>query len=92
MTTTALAPHVRNCRSCDAPIVWARTLGGRTMPVDAEPSPAGNIELNVRQGFVRAAVHTSQDLASLFDEANTPAVMHTSHFATCPDADEWRKQ
>lgn len=33
------------CGSCDAPIIWASTVKGRPMPVDAEPDPDGNILL-----------------------------------------------
>lgn len=27
---------MNRCRSCDAPIVWARTLAGKAIPVDWE--------------------------------------------------------
>lgn len=67
------------CRSCGAWIVWAVTEKGKRMPV--EPSDGGNIFLK----------------ESLFDEPPTATVVepgkgtHASHFATCPDAPEWRK-
>ena len=70
------------CRSCDARIIWARTTGDKAMPVNAEPSNDGNVEL-IRQGHrVIATVVTA---ATLFGPA-----LRTSHFATCPEADRWR--
>jgi hypothetical protein len=70
------------CRSCDARIIWARTTGDKAMPVNAEPSPDGNVEL-VRQGHrVIATVVTA---ATLFGPA-----LRNSHFVTCPEADKWR--
>jgi len=27
------------CRGCDAPIVWFRTVNGKSMPMDADPMP-----------------------------------------------------
>lgn len=72
------------CRSCDAAIIWARTAGGRAMPVDAEPSVDGNLIL---VGDV--AEHVSADQQSaLFDGGDR----YTSHFSTCPQAKSWRKR
>lgn len=34
--------EVRQCRICSAPIRLTRTEAGRILPVDADPSPAGN--------------------------------------------------
>lgn len=57
-------PHQSSCRSCAAPILWARNAAsGKRAPFD--PLPAG-----------------------------TPLEGQTvsgNHFATCPDADRWRK-
>ncbi len=33
------------CRSCRAPIVWARTPAGRLMPLDPTPTDDGNVEI-----------------------------------------------
>lgn len=69
------------CRSCDAPIVFARTIKGRRIPLDAEPNDTtGNIEL--RQG-----------IAYVVTDARDPDThRYTSHFATCPNAGDWRNR
>lgn len=33
------------CRDCDAEILWARTDGGRSIPLDPEPSSKGTFVL-----------------------------------------------
>src|ERR1700742_3888573 len=80
---TNLEGFVRNCLSCGQPIVWTRTFSGRTMPVDAEPSDGGTVLVEIRQGFVRA---------SIVGQHGSDQPLRQSHFATCPDADTWRKR
>jgi hypothetical protein len=82
---------IRQCNSCNADIIWARSLHGRAMPVDAEPSPAGTVLVATRQGIVRATVYTADD-AARFLRPEQIRELRTSHFATCPDADTWRKR
>lgn len=67
------------CRSCGAPITWAKTDKGKAMPLDAEPTPAGNLELD--GGRVRFVT----------PDANATTSRYTSHFATCPDAVSHRR-
>jgi hypothetical protein len=75
------------CRSCRKPIQWAVTEKGRRMPIDVEPAADGNIVLQVRGRFmpplaiVRGAV--------LIDDNNEKR--YKSHFATCPNAAQHRK-
>jgi len=60
-----------HCKSCDAVILWAKTIAGKSMPLNAKKTrvlvlnPSGNID------------------RSYFG--------HESHFATCTNADAWRK-
>lgn len=70
------------CRSCNARIIWARTTGDKSMPVDAEPVDDGNIALTMHGHRIVATV---TDAPTLFGPA-----LRKSHFATCPEADEWR--
>jgi hypothetical protein len=76
-------PRVSRCRSCGAPIRWAQTELGRRMPLDAEPydgpEPAGLFVL-------RAGVAVAVPPAVFDDEPR-----YRSHFATCPDRDDWRR-
>lgn len=80
------------CKSCGAEIVWVTTEKGRDMPIDAQPSPDGRfrkerVEHNEQFNRDLKIVHFVRDSEL---EDNT-ARLYTSHFATCPDADEHRK-
>lgn len=77
------------CRSCQAPIIWATTSNGKSMPVDAVPVDEGNVELHwpgAPQLPIRATVHAQRPLGL----TNVP--LHLSHFATCPNAAEHRNR
>ena len=68
------------CRSCKASIVWAITEKGHRIPLDAEPTVAGN--LVIVDGVARPP---------RIDD-DVPFLQWVSHFATCPHADQHRKQ
>jgi hypothetical protein len=75
-----------NCRSCQAPITWAVTERGRDMPVNAEPSPDGSIELVERGG--QPPLARTLKAADRAGKTN----LHRSHFADCPNAPTWRRR
>jgi hypothetical protein len=74
---------VSMCSRCGAAIKWAVTVNDKFMPVDAEPSENGNVEL-IEDGRVRRAIVHTQPLLA-------PIPLHTSHFVTCPEADDHRR-
>lgn len=78
--------RVATCRSCDAPIVWALTENGKKMPVDADRNDSdGNVTLAEENGELLARVFPTP-------EARTEGQAgYTSHFATCPNANEFRR-
>jgi hypothetical protein len=74
---------VSTCRSCGAEIRWAVSMStGRRMPIDAEPTPDGNVLLHPGGGATVLA-------------AGVPVPVgrsrYTSHFATCPHANTHRR-
>ena len=72
------------CRSCRAEIIWVITArGGRRMPLDAEPTPDGNVIFDTTG---RAAVVSGETLATLRPEIKR----YMPHHATCPHADQWK--
>ena len=73
------------CRSCNAKIIWAKTLAGKAIPIDAKPQPAGNIHLN--RGV--AIYLTDEEQKILREEGTT---FHVAHFATCPNAAQHRRK
>lgn len=67
------------CRSCGAPTIRAKTVNGKTMPVDAEPVDGGNLHLNAGPAVV------------VVKGCDCPREHYVSHFVTCPDAGKWRR-
>ncbi len=67
------------CKSCGAEIFWAKTTGGKNMPLDANPAMNGNIALDGDTARV-----VEPDMGAL-------DARYTSHFATCPAASQHRK-
>jgi hypothetical protein len=66
------------CRSCGAPVRWAITQHENRMPVDPEPVENGNLILIDRDGELHVA--------------HAVPGTHVSHYATCPDAERWRRR
>jgi hypothetical protein len=76
------------CRSCGAPIRWAVTVNGKRMPVDDQPVPDGNLVLSDPTPGAYAPVAAAFDPQQLLID-DPPRFV--SHFATCPQADQYRK-
>lgn len=72
------------CRGCGAPIIWAVTPNGKRIPINPEPHPTGNIELDTTHRPTRATVHSQGPLGV--------DTLYLAHFATCPNADRFRKR
>lgn len=79
---------VAECRSCHAWVVWVITPKGKRMPLDAEPSVDG------RFAFTGGTVDDGRGPVPsvVYNKGDTSTRPHfTSHYATCPEADSWRK-
>ena len=82
------------CRACGAEIGFIKTVAGKTMPVDAKsiyfmPDPLATEVFVTPDGNVKRGRQLTEDTAPLEGE---PAIGYISHFATCPEADKFRKQ
>jgi hypothetical protein len=83
---------VSACRSCRAEIWWAETLAGKRIPVDTEPAPDGNVVL------LRGGRGEAPPVVLVMSQAQADTVIpdvgprYMSHYATCPQAAEWRKR
>ena len=78
------------CRSCGAEITWAKTSKGKMMPVDVSSDPEGNIVL-----YDRLDPEDSKFkwFATILGPAeDKPEIVYTSHFKTCPNANQHRKK
>jgi hypothetical protein len=67
--------------------VWVKTVAGKAMPVDAEPSPEGNVALE--DGVQVMATVLGPLEASGAREAGQ--ALHLSHFVSCPQSTGWRR-
>lgn len=77
-------PRASTCRSCGAPILWrTHHRTGKLAPIDAEPSPFGNVALLPGE---RYAIATKDGPWHAGDTGER----RTSHYATCPQASGWR--
>jgi hypothetical protein len=76
------------CGSCQAPIIWAETRNGRSMPVDPEPTKGGNVLLTDRTHLGRRPLATVLGAASRFGRTG----LRESHFVTCPHSTMWRRK
>jgi len=68
------------CRSCNAPIRWARTAHGKAIPIDPEPMIVGNLEFT-----------TGEMVRYVQPDANAVENRYRAHFVTCPNANGHRK-
>lgn len=80
-----------HCRSCNAEIVFAlltKKKGGTEItkphPYDLAPDPDGTTHLTAEGRNVRAYLIPKKDRAGR-------AILHKSHFTTCPQAEAWRR-
>lgn len=80
------------CETCHDPIIWTTTTKGKAMPVDADPHPAGNLELALEPwGLDMATIVVAKVVPGAPDTDDDRRDLHRSHFATCPDANHHRR-
>jgi len=82
------------CSSCGAAIEWTITEKGKRMPVDAVPTPDGNLTLSMRGGPGVAIYLKPEQKAELVAQAKyrgVSALFFVSHFATCKFAAQHRR-
>lgn len=75
------------CRSCQAEVVWAiMESSGKRHPFDAD-STTGRWMLYMKDDTLYASHLTASDV----DGMDGSHKLYVSHYATCPDAERWRK-
>lgn len=76
------------CRSCGAEIEWVQ-VGAKRMPLDVDPDPEnGNIVVWKRDQVTVFPSNVDARAAA----SSTVANLRISHFATCPQAGQWRSR
>lgn len=77
--------HYVPCKSCGAQVFWALTRNGKSTPIDSAARPDGNVVTLWRKAD--GTVHVER-----YDRMkHGDAVRRTSHFATCPNAEQHRR-
>lgn len=81
---------MRTCRSCGAAVLWAVTVHGNAMPLNASPDPTGNVVLTGRKIRTKAGGQMPEChvYGYLFDDDDD---RYMPHHATCPQAEQWRR-
>lgn len=74
------------CRSCGAPIKWIKTKAGKFIPCDDEP-----LKWEDLKSGDRVVGETGEVVQHDGSQRNTHQRFYFSHFATCPDADKFRR-
>ena len=67
------------CKACQAEMIWAETDKGRRIPLDATPEKRFLLGDEVEGSWGDTRIATMVDV-------------YTSHFATCPNANQFRKK
>jgi hypothetical protein len=68
------------CKSCGAVVHWYKTNNGKNIPLDPDPHPEGNVQINV-----------VQNVATVVRPGSVDGPAYRSHFVTCPDSVKHRK-
>lgn len=81
---------METCSACGSHMIWAISPAGARSPIDYAPSEKGNVLLlsPTDLGQVLAVVLTKDGL-DLARERGIP--LRLNHFASCPNAEEFRR-
>ena len=77
------------CKACGAPIVWIKTPGGKSMPCDAQPvtykaQSKAKDKIVTQNGEVISCIIAPADINQ------ATGIGYIPHWATCPNADNFR--
>lgn len=82
-----------HCSSCGAPLIWAQTINGRAIPLDPVETPErGNLRRIGRTPEAAMVVEVIPRSEIGQTPLGEPEERYVSHFATCPNASEHRKE
>ncbi len=74
---------ISTCKACNREILWLQNINTKKVsPIDARPKIDGNILILEDEETYRIVKNTEHHHGDL----------HTSHFATCPNASEFRRK
>ena len=74
------------CNSCGAPIFWVRTQKGKNIPMNTGVVRLANMDPSAIVGNQEGV------FSSVGNIKNPEGDWYISHFATCPEHDQWRRK
>lgn len=80
---------ISQCRACGAEIMFIKSVAGKTIPVNVE-----QITYQQKAGGSMKVVTPNGEVISgelTVDPQKATGIGYISHFATCPEADKFRK-
>lgn len=77
-----------SCSSCEAEITWALTKNDKRIPLDAAPVADGNLIIDHERATERGMTPVVHYLRK---GEETTKDRYVSHFATCPNAEKFRR-
>ena len=82
----SMEPKTDVCKGCGRPMWWLRNEHtGKAGPIDTEPSPTGNVRVDLIAGTWGVIPRASR-------EAVPPDQRFTNHSATCPQASQFGRK
>ena len=81
--------RVFHCKSCGAPIVFIGTGNRTSIPCNAQPLPYWQIKGGSKKIVTPNGVVLSAELEGI--PGTETGMGYITHFATCPDAEKFRK-
>lgn len=91
--TEAYIPHPKQltrCRGCRRTVFFATTQGDKKIPIDEKPANDGNLLVATSGTQLPTATVMRSGQAAGMREQGVPT--YKAHFATCPNADDFRKK
>jgi hypothetical protein len=81
-----LVNDLKKCWKCDTLILWkTHKVTGKAAPIELEPSPIGNVLVKGTQ--YRIATAEEIEKAKKLNIG-----LHLNHFASCPEAESFRRK
>lgn len=86
--------QMSRCRSCEAPISWAKTVGGPDKPAKSIPLDAdvNGDPIEFADGNLIRTGTVDPSGAPFVRYVKPGSGMFRTHFSSCPEASNWRRK
>lgn len=77
----------KDCEACGVKLIGGYTAQGKVAPIEAEPSPTGNVLLQKHADGTIAAITFGNETAAALRERHVE--LRLNHFASCPQRERF---